>query len=126
MRGHLMKKLVLTVLSASALISAQAQLISPEAWNGAFWGSLIGGVAGSGHHHGFSGQGAAIGAAAGLLLGGAAELAARRHEGQPAAVHTVATAIPAAPATPARWGRVAPAHYYQIPDAPRVPDAPTF
>jgi uncharacterized protein YcfJ len=64
-----MKKLVLAVLSAGALVSAQAQLFGPEAWNGAALGSFIGGLAGSDCHHGFSGEGAAIGAAAGLLAG---------------------------------------------------------
>jgi len=64
-----MKKIVLT-LSATALhFSAQAQLLSPESFGGVLWGSLIGGVVGGDCRHGFSGEGAAIGAGAGLLAG---------------------------------------------------------
>jgi uncharacterized protein YcfJ len=68
-----MKKLILTVMTSATLLSGQAQLFSPEAFNGALFGSLIGGlVGGSGNHrcgNSFSGQGAAIGAGVGLLAG---------------------------------------------------------
>ena len=74
-----MKKIVLTFVAAGTLLSAQAQLFSPEAWGGAFWGSLIGGIAGSDCRHGFSGEGAAIGAGVGLLTGALAG-EARRHD----------------------------------------------
>lgn len=71
-----MKKLITAMLAAGTLVSAQAQLSSPEAWGGALWGGLIGGMVGGDsyrhHHHyhrGFSGEGAAIGAGIGLLAG---------------------------------------------------------
>jgi uncharacterized protein YcfJ len=64
-----MKRLILTIIAAGTLTSALAQLFSPEALNGAFLGTVIGGIAGGGHHHGFSGNGAAIGAGVGLLAG---------------------------------------------------------
>jgi len=74
-----MKKLLVTVMASATLLSAQAQLFSPEALNGAMFGSLIGGLVGGsgnngcGYNYGcgnsFSGQGAAIGAGVGLLAG---------------------------------------------------------
>ena len=64
-----MKKIALTLLASTLLVSAQAQLFSPESFSGALWGSLIGGVVGGDCRHGFSGEGAAIGAGAGLLAG---------------------------------------------------------
>ena len=56
-------------MACVTLLSARAQLFSPESIGGAFWGSLIGRIAGGDCHHGFSGQGAAIGAGVGLLAG---------------------------------------------------------
>ena len=75
-----MKRTILTLMASATLLSAQAQLFSPEALNGAMFGSLMGGlIGGSGNHgcgynyygcgNGFSGQGAAIGAGVGLLAG---------------------------------------------------------
>ena len=64
-----MKRLILTILTAGALTSAPAQLFSPDSLNGAFLGTVIGGLAGGNHCHGFSGSGAAIGAGVGLLAG---------------------------------------------------------
>jgi uncharacterized protein YcfJ len=65
-----MKRLALVCVAAGSLVvSAQAQLFGPSSLNGAFWGSLIGGMVGSDCHHGFSGQGAAIGAGVGLVAG---------------------------------------------------------
>jgi uncharacterized protein YcfJ len=64
-----MKKILLTCLAVAALLPARAQLFGPESLGGAFWGSLIGGIAGSDSHHGFSGKGAAIGAGVGLVAG---------------------------------------------------------
>ena len=64
-----MKRLILTILAAGALTSASAQLFSPQALDGALLGTVIGGIAGGNHHHGFSGSGAAIGAGVGLLAG---------------------------------------------------------
>ncbi len=67
-------------MASASLLSAPAQLFSPEALNGAMFGSLMGGlIGGSGNNscgynyygcgNGFSGQGAAIGAGVGLLAG---------------------------------------------------------
>jgi len=75
-----MKKLLVTVMASATLLSAQAQLFSPEALNGAMFGSLMGGLIGGSGNNGcgynyngcgnsFSGQGAAIGAGVGLLAG---------------------------------------------------------
>jgi len=74
-----MKKLLVTVMASAALLPASAQLFSPEALNGAVFGSLLGGlIGGSGNNgcgyynscgNGFSGEGAAIGAGVGLLAG---------------------------------------------------------
>src|SRR5436305_1323954 len=63
-----MKKLILALWLGGGLFTAQAQLFGPEAWGGAFWGSIIGGIAGSGGHC-FSGTGAAIGAGVGFVAG---------------------------------------------------------
>lgn len=63
-----MKRLILTLFAASALMSAQAQFFSPEAANGTFVGALAGGIFG-GHH---PGRAIAIGAASGLFLGSVA------------------------------------------------------
>jgi hypothetical protein len=64
-----MKRLILTILAASALMTARAQLFSPQAFNGALLGTFIGGIAGGNCHTGFSGEGAAIGAGIGWLAG---------------------------------------------------------
>src|SRR6187399_2581346 len=77
-RTQRMKRLVLVCLAAGSL-TTQAQLFSPSALGGAFWGSMIGGIAGSDCHHGFSGSGAAIGAGVGLLVGALAG-EANRHD----------------------------------------------
>ena len=117
-----MKRLILTILAAGALTSAPAQLFSPQALNGAFLGSMIGGIAGGNHCHGFSGNGAAIGAGVGLLAGAAVGEAQRRsyYASQPCYYYpATAYAQPDQPATSVAWE-------HQIPDAPRVPDAPTF
>jgi uncharacterized protein YcfJ len=64
-----MKKLALILLSGAALMPAQAQLLRPESVSGALWGGLIGGIVGGDRCHGFSGEGAAIGAGVGLIAG---------------------------------------------------------
>lgn len=64
-----MKTLILTSLAIVTTLSANAQLFGPESLNGAFWGSFIGGLAAGNRHHGFSGEGAAIGAGVGLVAG---------------------------------------------------------
>jgi uncharacterized protein YcfJ len=76
-----MKKLLVTVMAGTTMLSAQAQLFSPEALGGAMWGSLIGGMAGADCYDSFSGEGAAIGAGVGLLVGALAG-EARRNEYQ--------------------------------------------
>lgn len=89
-----MKKLVLTLSLVAALMPAQAQLFSPEAWNGAFFGSWIGGLAGSDCHNGFSGEGAAIGAGIGLLAGAVTGAARRQNYYEPAGyAYTPAPAV---------------------------------
>jgi hypothetical protein len=64
-----MKKVILAVLTAAAVTSAQAQLFSPESNSGALLGGIAGGIIGAntGGHH--TGRGIAIGAASGLVLG---------------------------------------------------------
>src|SRR5260370_6011102 len=73
-----MKKLVLSVMAVCMFATARAQLVSPEAFGGALWGSLIGGIAAGDCRHGFSGEGAAIGAGVGLLAGALAGEARRQ------------------------------------------------
>lgn len=129
---------------------ARAQFCSPEAWGGAAFGALLGGVIG-GDCHGLSGTGAAIGAGVGFLAGAAVSASNAKYcseafyaEPIPVAqpgvgyVYTPAPVVYCAPPPPARpkaekaakKGKpskpavVVSAH--QIPDAPRVPDAPTF
>lgn len=149
-----MKKFVLTVLLLSSmLVSGRAQLFGPEAWSGAIFGTLLGGLAGSDCHHGFSGTGAAIGAGIGFTLGAiAGESNRRASEGygtpsygpvfytQPGygyayvATPSCSSAPPVAasrkPAVKAANKPVPTARpqlaVVQIPDAPRVPDAPSF
>lgn len=99
-------------------------------------GALTGGIIGATQGKGW--EGAGIGAAAGLVVGGIAESAARKHEQR---VWTQQTqALPASTPQvqqPAQRLQPAPAPQYasvanyhtmapQVPDAPRVPDAPTF
>src|SRR5437762_1572332 len=109
-----MKKIVLTLWATALHFSAQAQLFSPESFSGALWGSLIGGVVGGDCRHGFSGEGAAIGAAAGLVLGSIAELTTQKREQQLA----VAQAVPAPPA----YEHPAPMQPQQSQPASRQPD----
>jgi len=92
--------------------------------NYAVGGTLLGTASGALISEGTSGkpgQGAAIGAAAGLVLGSIAEHNARRQE---ARVTTAQVQQASAP-RPSVW-QTAPRSPHQIPDAPRVPDAPTF
>jgi uncharacterized protein YcfJ len=71
-----MKKWLTAILAAGTVLSAPAQLFSPEAFSGAAWGAMLGGLIGAdsyGHHghcsSSFSGEGAAIGAGIGFLTG---------------------------------------------------------
>jgi len=96
--------------------------------NYAVGGTLIGAASGALIGEGTSGkpgQGAAIGAAAGLVLGGIAEHNARRRESAPPAQSQYIASAPAPAARQSAW-QSAPVAYNRIPDAPRVPDAPTF
>jgi len=104
-------------------------------------GAASGALIGSGNHN--AGKGAAIGAAAGLVVGGIAEHSARKQErrvasqtavqvqqpesattqvtsAQPQTVRSEITSTPAATSTYTWTPRP------QIADAPRVPDAPIF
>lgn len=125
-------------LSAALLVlrSASAGGLPPESFDGALWGGIIGGFAGADCRHGFSGEGAAIGAgigfAVGTLAGESRRAAERRYYsysyappvsyGYVGASYVVQpVAVPAA--APAAAPRPA---FNRIPDAPRVPDAPTF
>lgn len=83
-----MKKKLLSCLAGTALLSAQAQWLSPEAITGAGLGAMIGGIAGgSTHNNGcysyreFSGNGAAIGAGIGLAAGALLGEARRQSDG---------------------------------------------
>lgn len=66
-----MRKLVLSILIACALLPARAQFFSPEASGGALVGALAGGIFGGRH----PGRAIAIGAASGLFLGSIAHAA---------------------------------------------------
>lgn len=97
---------------------------SPARPNYAVGGTLLGAASGALIGEGTSGKpgrGAAIGAAAGLVLGSLAEHDARQRE----AAMTATYAPPTLTARSSVW-QSAPPSPYQIPDAPRVPDAPTF
>ncbi len=128
-----MKKLILIILASSGLTGAQAQLFSPDALGGALVGTVIGGVSGGNCHDGFSGSGAAIGAgvglAAGAILGEVRRqdyYASQSYYYYPAPTAYLQPATPAQPAQQAYWAAPDQAKVHQIPDAPRVPGAPTF
>lgn len=106
--------------------------------SGTVLGAASGALIGSANHN--AGQGAAIGAAAGLMLGGVAELGARKEEQSfvpqttvtPEQTHSqTASAQPATPqpgvtSTPCPTSTYTWAVRPQIANAPSVPDAPTF
>ena len=149
-----MMKIALTIVLLSwMLMPGRAQLFGPEAWTGAFFGTLFGGLAGADCHHGFSGTGAAIGAGVGFTLGAIAGESNRRASesyqtpscgpvvyAQPGYGYVYVPTPGCPPATPvftAPKPKVKPAKktvpkakpplaVVQIPDAPRVPDAPSF
>ncbi|HMP82730.1 MAG TPA: glycine zipper family protein [Verrucomicrobiota bacterium] len=118
----------------------------PERPNYAVGGTLLGAASGAliGYGSGNTGEGAAIGAASGLVLGGIAEYAARKKEDKSTKPQPASTVQQQPPAQPAAYQPpqlvqseitfqpAANSTYYwtapprQIPDAPRVPDAPTF
>ena len=128
-----MRRLIVIILASSGLAGAQAQSVIPDALGGALVGTVIGGVAGGNCHNGFSGNGAAIGAGIGLAAGAILGTVQQQNSyaAQPVYYYpTPAAYAPAsAPARPAPqnyWAATAPTSVNQIPDAPRVPDAPTF
>jgi uncharacterized protein YcfJ len=106
---------------APAYVSAPAYVAAPQRPNyavgGTLTGALAGGLIGAGFHRGW--EGAGIGAASGLVLGSVAEVAAQRHEQRWAAPQVAPMPQVYRPVATPGWGR-------QIPDAPGVPDAPTF
>ncbi len=106
---------------------------------GALTGALAGGLIGTGYGNGW--EGAGIGAASGLVVGSLAEYGAEKQEQKVAAAQTAPLvwqpAVQADPPGQTSTSQVAPMPQayrpaanpgwdYQIPDAPRVPDAPTF
>ena len=150
-----MRKWLTILLLGTALTGARAQWITPPAVGGALFGTVLGGLAGGNcQNGGFSGTGAAIGAGvgfvAGAILGQVQQQNAQPVYYAPAMTYaqpgygyvtTPAYAYSYAPAPvvvspPAPQPVIAapPTYYwaapsvsrYQIPDAPRVPDAPTF
>jgi len=106
--------------------------------SGTVLGAASGALIGSANHN--AGEGAAIGAAAGLVLGGVAELGARKEEQAVlaqtgvAAEQTQSQVTSAQPATPRPGVTSTPcatstftwAAHPKIANAPNVPDAPTF
>jgi uncharacterized protein YcfJ len=78
-----MKGLFCWWVCSLCLLTAQAQLFSPESFGGAVLGGVLGGVIGnnSGHH---GGTGAAIGAGAGFLLGAVVGEERRQYENRDA------------------------------------------
>jgi uncharacterized protein YcfJ len=88
-----MKKLALILLSGAVLMPAQAQLLRPESVSGALWGGLIGGIVGGDGCHGFSGEGAAIGAGVGLIAGTLAGQARRDYYDSPGYGYSVAPSV---------------------------------
>ena len=147
-----MRKWLTILLLGTALTGARAQWITPPAVGGALFGTVFGGLAGGNcQNGGFSGTGAAIGAGvgfvAGALLGQLQQASAQPVYYAPAMTYAqpgygyVTAPAPAGtyapapvtvspPVAPARltyqWSAPPPSPRVQIPDAPRVPDAPSF
>ena len=117
-----MKKLILIILAASTLTSARAQLFSPEALNGAFLGTMIGGIAGGNHCHGFSGSGAAIGAGVGLLAGAGVGEARRESYYASQPYYYYPAPVYAQPG----YGYVAAPAYIAAPAYPPAPPRPNY
>jgi hypothetical protein len=125
---------------------APGNYYQPSRPNYAVGGTLLGAASGAliGAASDQPGEGAAIGAAAGLVLGGIAEHATRKQERKVATVQAPPAPQPApqSPSSEVESPRLSESQvtskpgptstYYwtdpppQIPDAPRVPDAPTF
>jgi uncharacterized protein YcfJ len=103
------------------------------AWSGAALGGVTGAIIGN-NSHGRTAEGAAIGAGAGLLLGGIADATGNQRRAQtPVATARPRQPVPVPRPAPASAPSVQPPNpsgqsqiQHQIPDAPRVPDAPSF
>lgn len=134
-----MKRAIAIMVVALACRTAWAGL-PPESFGGALWGTMIGGLWGGNCHDSWSGQDAAIGAGIGFVVGTLAGEARRAEERRyviaaPAYGYTVPVSsaqppmsVPVPPQIdlpkqPRTWASKS---QHQIPDAPRVPDAPTF
>jgi len=129
-----MKRLLFSLVVAGSLMSAHAQGLPPESFGGALWGAMIGGMLGGDCCHGFSGTGAAIGAGFGFIAGTIAGEARRQENESYSALSpsrgnsgtTGPTSPQQATQQPVANQKTASVVTHQIPDAPRVPDAPTF
>jgi hypothetical protein len=144
-----MKRVFLILAIAFASHNVRAAGLPPESFGGAAWGALIGGLSGADCHNNWSNDGAWIGAGVGFLTGTLiGESRRQQYKNAPYAYPPPAYGYGYAPApiysaprpsrpsyvpsrSPASAARhsvwqSAPEPRYQIPDAPRVPDAPTF
>lgn len=138
-------KQLLTVLALGAtLLNSRAGGLPPESFGGAAWGTVIGGLSGADCNSNWSNDGAWVGAGIGFLAGTVIGESRRQQErnasysystydvpnygyGYSASVPSPSKPIQSAhaiPPTPSVWS--AQSSRPQIPDAPRVPDAPTF
>jgi hypothetical protein len=133
-----MKRAIAILVVVQACRAAWAGL-PPESFGGAFWGTMIGGLWGGNCHDSWSGKNAAIGAGIGLAVGTLAGESRRAEERRymsaaPVYGYTVPVSSPPPvavlvrpqPDLPKQSKTWASTSQHQIPDAPRVPDAPTF
>ena len=123
-----MKRIVLLSMVVVTVVSARAQLLTPESFGGALWGTVIGGLAGGNcHNGGFSGNDAAIGAGVGLAVGTIAGQLRQQNQSasQP---YYYASAPPAQPyAYYAPNAYTAPGYYYQpAPQPAPAPERPNY
>jgi hypothetical protein len=135
-----MKKAICILVTSLVAGGAFASGLPRESYSGALWGTIIGGLSGGRCHDHWSGRGAAIGAGIGFAVGTLAGEARRAEERRyhridstpaygyavpgPVPNSSIATAAKTSPtASSVCSGSAAP---HRIPDAPRVPDAPTF
>lgn len=119
-----MKTSLFILIALLAVPTTKAAGLPRESFGGAVWGAVIGGLAGGDCRNAWSGKGAAIGAGVGFVAGtiaGESRRAAERHYyySQPTS-HTYTQPI-ITPRTQTQSPRPR-----VVPNAPRVPDAPTF
>ena len=111
-----MKKIFITLaLLVFVALPGSAQIVAPEAWAGAAFGAVFGGVAGSDCHHGFSGTGAAIGAGAGFVFGAITGELNRR---------AISTEAPPYYYQPQAYAQPQPGYGYVYGSAPVAPPSP--